>query len=289
MTPNKQKNRRIFQKIIIGFIVLATVFIFDFWLFSPKKISPKEFPSNEVEGQNQKLPETKESDAAKDYDLGQFVNNPVKEEKQVLREIKTEVDLSVPFIVQAPFAEWDDLHNEACEEAALIIANAWLNDKELTKEQAEKQILDLVDWQEKNWGGHYDLNVSETVRLANQYFGMERIYFTKVNDIDDVKYELSKGNIVIVPTAGRLLKNQYYRQPGPPYHMVVVKGYDKKEIITNDPGTQKGADFAYSYDNFFQAIHDWPFSLEQIKPLSNDEKAEEVKLKGEKMMIVVEK
>jgi len=206
-----------------------------------------------------------------------------------LREIKAEVDLSVPFIVQAPFAEWDDLHNEACEEAALIIANAWLNDKEPTKEQAEEQILGLVEWQEKNWGGHYDLNVSDTVRLANQYFNLERIYFTEVKDIEDVKYELSKGNIVIVPTAGRLLKNLHYRQPGPAYHMVVVKGYDKKEIITNDPGTRLGADFKYSYDTFFQAIHDWPFSLGESTSLSNDEKAEEVKLKGEKMMIVVEK
>lgn len=282
------------QKIIIGLIALATVFVFDFWLFSPREIS-----SNEVPVRNQKLPETSETKESretekpletKDYDLGRFANNPVEEEEPVIpREIKEKVDLPVPFTSQAPFAEWDDLHNEACEEAALIMAKAWLDDQELSKEQAEEQILSSVSWQEENWGGHYDLNVSDTIRLGNRYFGMERIYFTEVNGIDDVKYELSKGNVVIIPTAGRLLKNPYYKQPGPAYHMLVVKGYDKKEIITNDPGTRLGADFKYSYDTFFQAIHDWPFSLGESNSLSKDEKAEEVRLKGEKMMIVVEK
>jgi len=195
----------------------------------------------------------------------------------------------VPFVVQAPFAEWDELHKEACEEAVLIIANAWLNNQELTKEEADEQILDSVKWQEDNWGGHYDLNASETIILANQYFGIERIYITNVDSIDNVKYELSKGNIVIVPTAGRLLENPYYQTPGPPYHMLVAKGYNKKGIITNDPGTRLGADFIYSDNIFFNAIHNWPFSLDQVKFLSKDEKAEEVMLQGEKVMIVVEK
>jgi len=40
---------------------------------------------------------------------------------------------------------------------------------------------------------------------------------------------------------------------------------------------------------FFNAIHNWPFSIKEFKFLSKDEKAEEVKLQGEKMMIVVKK
>ncbi len=285
-----EESRSLFQKIIIGFVILAVVFVFDFWLFSPKEFSYK--PDIEQEPVEPLEQDYQEQDSTENFPVGDISEEPEIEEpiiQDFSSELKESVDLLVPFVVQAPFAEWDELHKEACEEAVLIIANAWLNNQELTKEQADEQILDLVKWQEDNWGGHYDLNASETVRLANQYFGIERIYTTKVDSIDNVKYELSKGNIVIVPMAGRLLKNPYYRQPGPPYHMLVAKGYNKKGIITNDPGTRLGADFIYSDDIFFEAIHDWPFSLDEIKFLSKDEKAEEVRLQGEKVMIVVEK
>ena len=278
----------IFKKIIIGFVILAVVFVFDFWLFSPKEFSSQPTPEQEPIEQDYQEPSSVETPPIEDIPE---IPEPEQEviEHDFSLELKESVDLSVPFAVQAPFAEWDELHKEACEEAVLIIANAWLDGEELTKEQVDEQILASVKWQQDNWGGHYDLNVSETIRLANQYFGIEKIYITNVDSIDNVKYELSKGNIVIVPTAGRLLENPYYRQPGPSYHMLVVKGYNEKEIITNDPGTKRGADFTYSYDNFFQAIHDWPFSLDEIKFLSDDEKAEEVMLQGEKIMIVVEK
>ena len=290
MRLNTERNKRILKKIIVGFIALAVIFVFDFWLFSPREFSSEPAAEQELlEQTDQETPLTESSPVQDIPEEPELEEEEVVEQEPVFLDLKPVVDLSVPFAVQAPFAEWDELHNEACEEIALIIANAWLNDQELTKETAEEQILDLVDWQEKNWGGHYDLNVSEIVRLANQYFGMEKIYFTRVNNINDVKNELSKGNIVIVPTAGRLLENPYYRQPGPPYHMLVVKGYNEKEIITNDPGTKRGADFTYSYDIFFEAIHDWPFSLDQVKFLSKDERAEEVRLQGEKMMIVVVK
>lgn len=282
-----EESRSLFQKIIIGFVVLAVVFVFDFWLFSPREFSSA--PDVKQEPLEQDYQEEVQTE---DFPIGDIPEESEIEEaiiQDFSLELKESVDLSVPFIVQAPFAEWDELHKEACEEAVLIIANAWLNNQELTKEQVEEQILASVKWQQDNWGGHYDLNVSETVKLANQYFGIEKIYITNVDSIDNIKYELSKGNIVIVPTAGQLLENPYYQQPGPPYHMLVAKGYNKKGIITNDPGTRLGADFIYSDDIFFKAIHDWPFSLDEIKFLSNDEKAEEVRLQGEKVMIVVEK
>lgn len=282
-----EEGRSLFQKIVIGFVILAVIFVFDFWLFSPKEfLSAPDVEQKPLEQNEQ------EQNLTEDFLIGDISEEPEIEEPIIhdfSSELEESVDLSVPFIVQAPFAEWDELHKEACEEAVLIMANAWLNNQKLTKEQADEQILDLVKWQEDNWGGHYDLNASETVRLANQYFGIERIYTTKVDSIDNVKYELSKGNIVIVPMAGRLLENLHYRQPGPPYHMLVAKGYNEKGIITNDPGTLFGADFVYSDDIFFKAIHDWPFSLDEIKFFSEDEKADEVMRQGEKVMIVVEK
>jgi len=212
-----------------------------------------------------------------------------KEEEKIDFILKPEIKIDVPFYVQSPFAKWDDLHNEACEEASLIMAESWIKDEALNQQEIDQRILDSVTWQEENWNGHFDLNVQKVTELANQYFGIKRIYYTSLNSINNVKKELSEGNLVIVPTAGRLLGNPHYRNPGPAYHMLVVIGYNKKEIITNDPGTRKGESFSYSNDIFFNAIHDWPFSLEEFRYLSKDEKAEEVKLQGKKMMIVVEK
>ena len=203
--------------------------------------------------------------------------------------LKPEVKINVPFYVQSPFAKWDDLHNEACEEASLIMVESWIRGEELDDEKLNQRILDSVAWQEEKWGGHFDLNTKEVVELANRYFKIEKIYFTSLDSLNDIKKELSRGNLVIVPTAGRLLGNPHYRNPGPAYHMLVIVGYNKKEVITNDPGTRKGESFSYSNDIFFNAIHDWPFSLEEFRYLSKDEKAEEVKLQGKKMMIVVEK
>ncbi len=39
--------------------------------------------------------------------------------------------------------------------------------------------------------------------------------------------------------------------------MLVIKGYNKNGFITNDPGTRRGADFAYSYETLEKAISDW--------------------------------
>ena len=57
------------------------------------------------------------------------------------------VNLDIPFIPQAPYAIWDELHDHACEEAAIIMVYYYLNKKELTKEIAEQEILSMVDWQ----------------------------------------------------------------------------------------------------------------------------------------------
>jgi hypothetical protein len=82
--------------------------------------------------------------------------NYVKLEKEKPKIIPEFVNLEIPFISQAPYAIWDELHDNACEEAAIIMVYYYLNKKELTKEIAEQEILNMVDWQIKNWGGHFD-------------------------------------------------------------------------------------------------------------------------------------
>jgi len=179
-------------------------------------------------------------------------------EKDILPDL---INLDVPFTSQAPYKIWDELHDNACEEASIIMVYYYLTGKELTREIAEKEILNMVDWQIKNWGGHFDLNAEQMIQLFENYFNSNLFTASISYDFttEDVKKELVAGNPIIIPAAGRLLGNPYFTSPGPEYHALVIKGYDDKnsEFITNDPGTRRGANFRYNYQVLENAIHDF--------------------------------
>lgn len=169
------------------------------------------------------------------------------------------VNLDIPFISQAPFAIWDELHDHACEEAAIIMVYYYLTGKELTQDAGEREILSMVDWQIENWGGHFDLGAEQMAELFENYFGYQDLELIYDFTIENIKKELAIGNPIIVPAAGRALGNPYFTSPGPEYHVLVIKGYDdeKSEFIVNDPGTKRGADFRYNYQILQNAIHDF--------------------------------
>lgn len=171
----------------------------------------------------------------------------------------------VPFVSQAPFANWDKLHDEACEEASIVIAYNYQQDKKLTPELMEEEVQKLVKWQNENWGGHNDLTSKETITLADEVYGMKNLEIKKILSIQEIKNEISQNHLVITPTAGRLLGNPNFRSPGPIYHMLVVSGYTQNQIITQDVGTRKGEDYKYSETIFFNAIHDWNGNPENIE------------------------
>ena len=114
------------------------------------------------------------------------------------------VNLEIPFIPQAPYAIWDELHDNACEEAAIIMVYYYLNKKELSKEIAEQEILNMVDWQIKNWGGHFDLDAEKIAELFTSYFGYQNINLVYGFTVEDIQKELTDGNPIIIPAAGRL-------------------------------------------------------------------------------------
>lgn len=189
----------------------------------------------------------------------------------------------VPFAPQAPFAVWDELHQEACEEASMIMVDRYLGGEDLSPHKMEQAILSLIKWQEQN-GYKVDTTARETRDILKAYFNVN----ARVIEIDSVLPiidELSKGNLVIIPAAGRQLGNPYFSGEGPIYHMLVIKGYDntKKEFITNDPGTKRGESYRYNYNTLFNAIHDWNHTLAQ-GGMTDDEIAQ-----GAKNIVVIEK
>ncbi|HTK60385.1 MAG TPA: C39 family peptidase [Candidatus Baltobacteraceae bacterium] len=169
------------------------------------------------------------------------------------------VNLAVPFTSQAPFANWDHLHEEACEETALIMVHAYLTGAgAFTPDEAESQIQAMVKWSIERFGYYEDQTAEEIAVIAREYYGHKRSYAVAFDSMDDVKKEIDAGRPVIIPSAGRMLHNPYFSGIGPLYHAIVVKGYTKDgTIITNDAGTRRGADYLYDPDVLFEAAHDW--------------------------------
>lgn len=172
------------------------------------------------------------------------------------KELPKSVKISVPFLSQAPLVNWDALHEDACEEASLIIVKHFLDKTNIDSvEIGDGEIKDLVSYEEKN---NYGLSITldELNKIAKNYYKIKNGVVKNNITIDSIKTELSLGHPVIVPAAGKILANPNFTNGGPNYHMLVITGYDENGFITNDPGTRKGQNFRYSFDNLFNAIHD---------------------------------
>lgn len=191
------------------------------------------------------------------------------------KKLPAKVLLEVPFTAQAPFAEWDALHEEACEEASIIMVKYFLEKKKLTPETAEQEIQKMVEFEKKNYGHFEDSDAREIVRLAEDFYGIKNLKVVYDFSKEDMKKYLAAGRPIIVPVAGRLLGNPNFTQPGPLYHALVLVGYKGNDFIANDPGTRKGKGYAYDADVLYNAIHDFPGRKEDIET-------------GKKAMIVVE-
>ncbi len=173
--------------------------------------------------------------------------------------------LPVPFTSQAPFAQWSDSRQQdGCEEAGAIMAMAWTEGKKtLSKEEAKKAIIAISDFELKNYGEYRDVSLEDLRQwVFIDYFKYDekKVRVVKNITLADLKKELAKGNLVLVPADGRALKNPYFTAPGPERHVLLIKGYDqkKKQFITNDAGTRRGENYRYSENVLFKAIRAYP-------------------------------
>ncbi len=173
--------------------------------------------------------------------------------------VAKQANLAVPFTPQAPHANWEMPYQEACEEASLMMVHAYLSAAgAFTPDEADRQIKELVAWQTGRFGYYEDTDAAETAVIAREYYGHDASRAVAIGSIEDVKREIDRGNAVILPAAGKMLRNPYFSGEGPRYHMLVAKGYTKDgKIITHDPGTRRGADFLYDEGALWDAIHDF--------------------------------
>jgi len=173
------------------------------------------------------------------------------------------VTLDVPFSPQAPSANWDAQHEEACEEMSLILIHHYLEGTSITRDQAEQELQALLRWEEEH-GYPLDVTVLQLKEIAEQFYGHAGRVIEDPT-ANDLKQLLSEGYPVIIPAAGRDLGNPYFSGEGPWYHMLVLKGYNEFFFITNDVGTRRGEGYVYRFDTLLNAIHDWTGVKENIR------------------------
>lgn len=197
--------------------------------------------------------ETEATEKTEDSVETQYIASPSEE-----LVIPDEYNLAIPFTSQAPFANWDAVHEETCEEASILMAARFLQGRGLgDASEADAAMLEIVGIEENDFGYGVSITAEQTAEVLEYVY--EDLTTEVVYDFtwDDIKAAIAQGYPVIVPAAGRQLGNPNFTAPGPLYHMLVIKGYTPDYVITNDPGTRKGADYTYSYDTLYNAIHDW--------------------------------
>lgn len=173
-----------------------------------------------------------------------------------------EINLAVPFVLQAPHQVWDHDHDEFCEEAASLMAAAYLNnDQSVTDpDVADRRLYEIKAWELEHLGVFEDTSAAQTARIIHEHLKVPATQVTLIANptVSMIKSYLAQKKLVLVPAAGQQLGNPYFRQPGPPYHMIVLKGYTKDgNFVSHDPGTRHGANYIYSIETVMSAMHDW--------------------------------
>lgn len=181
--------------------------------------------------------------------------------------IPDEFKINADFICQAPLETTENwtLHEESCEEAALLqVYNNEFGIK-MTKSEANKEILRMIDWQNKNFNGHFDIYAHQLKELAINFYNLneKQVIIIENANFEDIKKIISQNHTIVAPATAKYLKNPHYKHQG--YHMLQIIGYDKKYIYTNDNGTRKGKNFAYKIDVFMKAMEDAGADILYIK------------------------
>lgn len=169
-----------------------------------------------------------------------------------------EINLSVPFMLQAPKQNWVQPFEDACEEASLLMVDAYYDGRRTgwSADEATRLILDVVAYEDETYGYNKDTTSEDVKNTAKNFFNHPNVEIVEATEAN-IKSALANGNPVIAPAYGKGLLNPNFRNGGPIYHMLVIKGYTKDgQWITNDPGTRNGPDYLYPKQRLLDAIHE---------------------------------
>ncbi len=175
--------------------------------------------------------------------------------------------LDVPFTSQAPEKNWQQPWQDACEEAAVLMMDAYYQGYGLSVALARDEMRKMVEWGE-GFGWGLSIEIAKIQKIFEDYLGypkssnhpntaVKKPRIVENPTIEDIKRFVSQGNPVYVVADGKRLGNPHFQNGGPEYHALVVRGYTETSFITNDPGTQFGENYPYKYKDLMESIRDW--------------------------------
>ncbi len=253
---NTTQSKTIKYTILITLLILAGLF-----LFKTKKPQEKTYQDTHTSNTSENPTNNNPSTTPPATSTPNTTTTP-----KPSSSIPTSFALKVPFTPQAPTANWDELHNEACEEASAIMAAAYFAGDTRAKipaSEVEAEISKLTEWQKQNFGYYLDSTLKETAQMIEAVYGLKTKIVSDFTE-EQLKQEISSGNVVIIPENGRDLGNPNYKAPGPIYHMLVIRGYTSTKIITNDSGTRNGENYTYTFETLKNAGADWDHATDTI-------------------------
>lgn len=195
-------------------------------------------------------------------------NAPQMKPKIVWKEFKEKnlipqsFKLEVPYTVQAPYGNWVDPWQEFCEEAVILMITKYYKSQNtsgiIPKNEASGLMLYIMSREERILGYHKNTGADDIAKILKNVFGHEAKVLENIS-IEKIKEEILRYRPVIVPLAGRMLRNPYFSKGGPFYHTVLIIGYDDadKTFIVHESGTKFGREYKYNQQTLFEAIADW--------------------------------
>jgi hypothetical protein len=241
---------------IIIFIAIISIAFALYFILRVQKVYDNNSPKNIISPIAQDPPKAAENSAPENKTESNQ-KQPVSEEKPA-SQTPGKYLLNIPFYSQAPLSKWDAFHEEMCEEASILNAGLYLEGKKLTKDQFEAELQKIQRLEKEKIGEWKSTTASQTKIWADVYFGGNvNIKIIDNPAIYDIETEIAAGNPVVVPLAGQDIGNPNFTPPGPVYHMLVIKGYDSQNFITNDVGTKKGNSYPYKKEVIMNNIRDW--------------------------------
>ncbi len=243
--------------------------ISDFWQETSKPELPEAVTYEEVKGTKEAnvpspivplLPEPVELNAETVPPAVPKTDQPRAEKASEDSQLPVAFNLAVPFTSQAPFANWDEVHEETCEEASVYMVHLFYQGEPeglVDPQTAEDEIQRIVAFEMSLFGFFKDTSADQTAIFAEQLYGYTKTELLHDPTVEDIKRHVYAGHPVIIPAAGRQLGNPYFTPPGPIYHMLVVRGWTQNGFIVNDPGTRRGEGYFYTFGAVMNAMHDW--------------------------------
>ena len=181
-------------------------------------------------------------------------------QQYVKRNLPTSAKINLHFTTQAPYGNWAEPWQNACEETSVIMVDTFYKGDTLSKEKAKQEILRVFNLKTKQFGASKDESMDRVADLINSADLVWKAKVVVAPTLDDIKNELAEQRPVIIPVdARKLTSNPRYEVSTVKYHVFILSGYDdeKQQFIAQDPGISRGANFRYGYDEIMNAISDY--------------------------------